>query len=74
MEDAKVMIVEDNTTVAEDLRHCLEKLGYGVTSVVASGEESNPFKRVWNSNIEDCIRFNPESKEISATGFCPTTP
>lgn len=40
MGSAKIMIVEDNTTVAEDCRDCLEGLGYGVTSIVASGEES----------------------------------
>ncbi len=36
----KIMIVEDNTTVAEDYRDCLENFGYVATSVVASGEES----------------------------------
>ncbi|MCP4296761.1 MAG: response regulator [Proteobacteria bacterium] len=36
----KIMIVEDNTTVAEDYRDCLESFGYIATSVVASGEES----------------------------------
>jgi CheY-like chemotaxis protein len=40
MGSTKIMIVEDNTTVARDLRDCLESLGYGVTSIVASGEES----------------------------------
>jgi two-component system, cell cycle sensor histidine kinase and response regulator CckA len=40
MSSAKIMIVEDNTTVARDIRECLEGLGYGVTCVVASGEES----------------------------------
>ena len=40
MGSAKIMIVEDNTTVAEDYRDCLENLGYNVTSIVASGEES----------------------------------
>jgi len=40
MGSAKIMIVEDNTTVAEDCRDCLENLGYSVTSMVASGEES----------------------------------
>ena len=36
----KVMIVEDNTTVAEDCYDCLKNLGYSVTSIVSSGEES----------------------------------
>ncbi len=36
----KVMIVEDNTTVAKDLSGCLIDLGYEVTSIEASGEES----------------------------------
>lgn len=40
MDSAKIMIVEDNTAVAEDCRDCLEGLGYAVTSIVASGEES----------------------------------
>ena len=40
MSSAKVMIVEDNATVARDLRYCLERLGYSITSIVASGEES----------------------------------
>ena len=34
------MIVEDNTTVAEDYRDCLESFDYVVTSIVSSGEES----------------------------------
>lgn len=40
MGSAKVMIVEDNTTVATDLRDCLYDLGFSVTSIVSSGEES----------------------------------
>jgi two-component system, sensor histidine kinase len=40
MDSANIMIVEDNATVARDLHDCLEGLGYGVTSIVASGEES----------------------------------
>lgn len=40
MSSPKIMIVEDNTTVAEDCRGCLENLGYSVVSIVASGEES----------------------------------
>ena len=40
MNSPNIMIVEDNTTVAEDCRLCLESFGYGVTSVVTSGEES----------------------------------
>ncbi len=37
---AKIMIVEDNTTVATDCQDCLISLGYNVTSIQASGEES----------------------------------
>ncbi|MCP4723345.1 MAG: response regulator [Desulfobacteraceae bacterium] len=37
---AKIMIVEDNTTVAADCHDCLINLGYKVTSIQASGEES----------------------------------
>ncbi len=40
MTSVKIMIVEDNTTVAEGCRDCIEHLGYEVTSVVASGEEA----------------------------------
>ncbi len=40
MEAARIMIVEDNTTVAEDCRECLETYGYTVTSIVVSGEDS----------------------------------
>ncbi len=36
----KIMIVEDNTTVAEDCRECLENVGYQVTSILATGEEA----------------------------------
>ncbi len=40
MDAAKILIVEDNTTVAEDVRECLEGLGYVVTDIVASGEDA----------------------------------
>jgi len=40
MNSKKVMIVEDKAMVAEDCRNCLESLGYLVTSILASGEES----------------------------------
>lgn len=40
MDSARIMIVEDNATIAEDCRDCLESLGYGVTSIVAFGEEA----------------------------------
>ncbi len=40
MELTKIMIVEDNTTVAEDTRECLINTGYEVTSIQASGEEA----------------------------------
>jgi len=40
MNPAKVMIVEDNTTVAEDYRECLTALGYDVGPVVASAEDA----------------------------------
>ncbi len=36
----RVMIVEDNTTVAKDLQGCLNDLGYEVTSLQVSGEEA----------------------------------
>jgi len=40
MENPRIMIVEDNTTVAKDLQGCLQELGYTVTSVQVSGEEA----------------------------------
>jgi CheY-like chemotaxis protein/nitrogen-specific signal transduction histidine kinase len=40
MDSARIMVVEDNTAVAEDCRECLEALGYGVAAVVPSGEEA----------------------------------
>ncbi|MCP3889253.1 MAG: response regulator [Desulfobulbaceae bacterium] len=40
MESTKIMVVEDNTTVAADCRECLINLGYNVTSIQASGEEA----------------------------------
>ncbi|MCF7958572.1 MAG: response regulator, partial [Phycisphaerae bacterium] len=36
----KVMIVEDNATVAQDCCDSLESLGYTVTAIIASAEES----------------------------------
>ena len=40
MKPAKVMIVEDNTTIATDCSECLLSLGYKITSIQASGEEA----------------------------------
>lgn len=40
MDSIKIMVVEDNTIVAEDCRECLQDLGFSITSIVASGEES----------------------------------
>ncbi len=40
MNKSRILVVEDSTTVAEDCKDCLESLGYEVTSIVASGEES----------------------------------
>ncbi len=40
MDAATILIVEDNTTVAEDIRECLENLGYVVAPIAASGEEA----------------------------------
>lgn len=36
----KIMIVEDEWTVADDIKMFLERLGYTVTSVSSSGEEA----------------------------------
>ena len=40
MVKAKIMIVEDEWTVADDIKMFLERLGYTVTSVSSSGEEA----------------------------------
>lgn len=40
MESANILIVEDNTLVAEDCRMSLEGMGYAVTAIVATGEEA----------------------------------
>lgn len=47
MDSPKIMIVEDNTAVAEDCRDCLQELGYRVVALVASGEES-----IWEAEIK----------------------
>jgi len=40
MAHAEVMVVEDEALIAADIRESLESMGYGVRSVVASGEEA----------------------------------
>ena len=40
MNSAKIMIVEDNSMVAEDLRGSLQDQNYEITSVVISGEDA----------------------------------
>ncbi len=40
MDGARIMIVEDNTMVAEDCRECLESYGFRVSSIRASGEDA----------------------------------
>jgi DNA-binding response OmpR family regulator len=40
MEKKKIMIVEDEMVVAEDIRSCLEQSGYAVAASVGSGEEA----------------------------------
>ena len=35
-----ILVVEDETIVAEDIKNRLEKLGYSVTFVVSSGDEA----------------------------------
>ncbi len=40
MTEARIMIVEDNALVAESCRDILERLGYQVAAIVATGEEA----------------------------------
>lgn len=40
MERPKILIVEDEIIIALDIQHTLENLGYRVSAVVSSGEES----------------------------------
>lgn len=40
MHSAQILIVEDNTAVAKDLRQSLEAVGYEVAGVAATGRES----------------------------------
>ena len=40
MEKKKILVVEDETIVAHDLRESVKKLGYEVTALVASGEDA----------------------------------
>lgn len=40
MAAARIMIVEDNTTVAEDIQDSLQSLGFEITSISASGEDA----------------------------------
>ncbi len=37
---ARILVVEDESIVAEDMRRSLENMGYSVSAVVASGEEA----------------------------------
>ncbi|MBI5187298.1 MAG: response regulator [Nitrospinae bacterium] len=38
MNKERIMVVEDEKLIARDIKDCLEKLGYSVTSIVATGE------------------------------------
>ena len=40
MDNTRIMIVEDEWLIAEDLRHNLERLGYGVSAMASTGEEA----------------------------------
>ncbi len=40
MDKVRIMVVEDESIVAEDLRRTLEKMGYAVPGVAASGEDA----------------------------------
>lgn len=40
MSSAKILVVEDENIVAKDIKNCLKRLGYAVSSIVNSGEEA----------------------------------
>lgn len=40
MPEKRILIVEDERIVAEDLKRLLMKMGYAVTGIAASGEEA----------------------------------
>ncbi len=40
MAEAQILVVEDESIVAEHIRRCLQKLGYSVSSVVNTGEKA----------------------------------
>ncbi len=40
MESAKIMVVEDEGIIAQDIKNCLENLGYTVPEVVFTGQEA----------------------------------
>ncbi len=40
MSNARIMVVEDEWAVADDLKLILQSLGYTVTSVSSTGEEA----------------------------------
>jgi len=40
MNNAKILVVEDERIIAEDIKICLDQLGYDVISISASGEEA----------------------------------
>ncbi|MFZ3166328.1 MAG: ATP-binding protein [Candidatus Methanoperedens sp.] len=50
MSQTKVMIVEDERIVAEDIQSSLKNLGYAVSSIVSSG----------NKAIEDAEKYHPD--------------
>ena len=38
--DTRIIIVEDNLIVSDDIQNCLENFGYSIVANVPSGEES----------------------------------
>ena len=40
MTEKRIMIVENERTVADELKRLLTKMGYAVTGIAASGEEA----------------------------------
>ncbi|MBW4581514.1 MAG: response regulator [Tildeniella nuda ZEHNDER 1965/U140] len=51
VEKVQILIVEDESIIAADIRDCLENLGYAVVDIATSGEMAVQLARTTNPNI-----------------------